>query len=103
MRLCSLIFLSFVLLQNAVAQINDTYLTRYNEVYTLDGDFAVCNVSLGTSKEITISSNSNSVVGYDCACNSRDNNKTSIVKNRVTLKVKYFIIISLFKLLVSYS
>ena len=36
MRLCSLIFLLFVLLQNAVAQINDTYLTRYNEVYTLD-------------------------------------------------------------------
>ena len=25
-----------------------------NEVYTLDGDFAVCNVSLGTSKEIKI-------------------------------------------------
>ena len=36
MRLCSLIFLLFVLLQNAVAQINDSYLTRYNEVYTVD-------------------------------------------------------------------
>ena len=36
MRLCSLIFLLFVLLQNAAAQINDAYLTRYNEVYTLD-------------------------------------------------------------------
>lgn len=36
MRLCSVIFSLFIIVQISSAQINDMYLTRYNEVYTLD-------------------------------------------------------------------
>ena len=36
MRLCSFIFSLIIMVQITSAQINDMYLTRYNEVYTLD-------------------------------------------------------------------